>query len=215
MPQEAGFGALLRQAADTGASLAVHAVGNGAVAALLAARAADKGLAAAVPMRIEHAMVLDPGLIRGLAESGLPVVVQPGFIPAIGHELVVAPLPKPMLLMPFRSMAKAGIPLVISSDHPGAGLEPWGNVEAAVIRRDGRDQVILPDEALDVQTAFDAATRQASLVLGDADAGTLTPGSIADMMWCDRDPFRAPADGIGSTTVLATWSGGHLAFERA
>jgi predicted amidohydrolase YtcJ len=213
-PQEAGFGALLRQAADAGASLAVHAVGNGAVAALLAARAADTGLAAAVPVRIEHAMVLDPALIGALAASGLPVVVQPGFIPAIGHELVVAPLPKPMLLMPFRSMAQAGIPLVISSDHPGAGLEPWANVEAAVTRRDGQGLAILPDEALDVRTAFDAATRQASLVLGDADAGTLTPGSVADLMWCDRDPFASPADAIAATTVLATWAGGRLAFER-
>jgi predicted amidohydrolase YtcJ len=214
-PQEAGFGMLLRQAADAGASLAVHAVGNGAVAALLAARAADAGLAFAIPLRIEHAMVLDPTLIGALAASGLPVVVQPGFIPAVGHELVVAPLPKPMLLMPFRSMAQAGIPLVISSDHPGAGLEPWANVAAAVTRRDGQGLVILPDEALELRTAFDAATRQASLVLGDADAGTLTPGSVADLMWCDRDPFTAAVDGIAATTVLATWAGGRLAFERA
>jgi predicted amidohydrolase YtcJ len=205
---------LLRRAADAGSSLAVHADGNGAVEALLNAIAADPGAAAAVTVRLEHAMVLDPTLIGRLADAGLTVAIQPVFLPSMGHELTVAPLPAPMRIMPFATMRAAGIPLAISSDYPAADLAPLVGVSAAATRQDRTGKAIGPDEAIDIATALDAATRVGAELLGAADAGTLEPGKIADLVWADADPHATAAADLPAIRILATWSGGREVFTR-
>ena len=212
---EAGAGALLRQSAEAGASLAVHADGNGAVESLLDALAADHFAASAVPVRLEHAFVLDPSLARRIGAAGLTVAVQPGFLAAMGHELTAAPLPSPFLLMPFGTMRAAGIPLAISSDYPAADLSPWHGIAAAVTRLDRTGKAILPDEALDLATALDAATRTGAELLGADDAGTLEPGKSADVIWVARDPHASDAASLPAIRVMATWSGGRSVFERS
>ena len=211
---EAGAAGLLRSAADAGASLAIHADGNGAVEALIDALAADRSLAAAVPIRLEHAMVLDPALVRRLAAAGLPVAVQPVFLPAMGHELTVAPLPVPMGIMPFAAMRAAGIPLAISSDYPAADLSPWVGVSAAVTRRDRTGRAIGADEALDLATALEAASRAGAELLGAQDAGTLEPGRVADVIWADRDPYATDVAALPEIRILATWSAGREVYRR-
>ncbi|MFN8631288.1 MAG: amidohydrolase family protein [Chloroflexota bacterium] len=211
---EAGAAALIRRAADVGAGLAFHASGDGAVEALLDAIAADPGAARAVAMRVEHAMVLDPALTRRLADAGLAVAIQPVFLPSMGHELTVAPLPAPMQIMPFAAMRAAGVPLAISSDYPAAELSPWVGVAAAVTRQDRTGVAIGAEQALDVASALDAATRTAAAILGAADAGTLEPGMAADLLWTDRDPHAMDAAELPQIRTLATWSAGGLVFER-
>lgn len=210
---EAGAAALLRKAAETGASLAVHADGNAAVEAVLDALAEDPAVSAAAALRIEHAMVLDPALLRRLADAGVTVAVQPVFLPSMGHELTVAPLPSPMQIMPFASMRAAGIPLAISSDYPAANLSPWAGVSAAMQRRDRLGKPVGPDEALDLAVALDAATRVGGELLGASGAGVLEPGQTADIAWVDRDPYRVPSERLADTVTRATWSRGVLAHE--
>jgi predicted amidohydrolase YtcJ len=212
-PFEAGMGELLRRAADAGSGLAVHAVGNGSVEALLDARDRDPAAAAAVPVRIEHAMAVDPALSARLGRTGLPVVAQPGFLRAFGHELAVVPMPHPLRLMPFRTMIEAGVRLVFSSDHPGADLDPWQGVHAAVTRLDRTGQAILPDEVIGVAAALAAWTSGAARALGVDDAGMLEPGMVADIVWCDRDPMTADPSMLAGIAVRATWSAGRLVHE--
>jgi predicted amidohydrolase YtcJ len=205
---ESGLGRLLREAADAGSGLAVHAIGNGAVDAVLRAAESDPALAAAVPLRVEHAMAVDVDLARRLGGAGIPVVVQPAFLPAFGHELALMPLPDPLRLMPFRTLMSAGVTVAFSSDYPAAGLSPWTGIAAAVHRRDRTGRPIHPDEAIDLAAALDASTRGAASVLGVADAGTLEPGMRADMVWCDRDPYAVPTEELAGIVTFATWSGG-------
>jgi predicted amidohydrolase YtcJ len=214
-PLEADLGSLLRRAAEAGSGLAVHAIGNGSVDALLDARGADPGAAADVPVRIEHAIAVDPALATRLGRAGLPVVAQPGFLTAFGHELAVVPLPRPLRLMPFRMMIEAGVPLAFSSDHPGADLAPWQGVHAAVTRLDRTGRAILPDEAIGVAVALAAWTSGGARVLGVDDAGTLEPGMVADIMWCDRDPMTTDPATLAGIAVRATWSAGRLAHEAS
>ena len=213
-PHEAGLPALLRAAADAGSGLAVHAIGNGAVRAVLDTLRADAALAAAVPVRVEHAMTIDGTQARALGRARTPVVVQPGFLGAFGHELSLVPLPAPLRLMPLRTMHEEGVPMAFSSDYPAAGLSPWDAVRDSVTRLDATGRAIHPDEALDLRVALDASTLGAARVLGVEDAGTLEPGRCADLIWCDRDPSAMPPASLGEISVLATWSGGHAVFER-
>jgi predicted amidohydrolase YtcJ len=191
-------------------------VGNGALAALLDAIDADPALAAAVPLRAEHAIALDRPMADRIARTGPPVVVQPGFLAAFGHELAIVPVPAPMKLMPFRTMLDAGVALAFSSDYPAAELSPWAAIAGAVTRRDRTGSAIHPDEVMTVAAALDASTRSAARVLGAGgpDAGTLEPGAAADMAWFDRDPYVTRAADLGGIGALATWSGGRLVHER-
>lgn len=213
-PTQAGFDGLLRQAAERGGSLAVHAVGNGAVETVLRARAADPGLAAAVPLRMEHAMVVEDWQVRAMGDAALPLVAQPGFLTTTGHELTIAPMPRGLRLMPLRSFVAAGVPLAFSSDHPATPLEPWSAIETAMSRRDATGKVIGPDEVLDLATAISAQTRAAAHVLGIGGAGTLEVDQAADLVWWDRDPFAVAPSALSSISALETWREGRPVFVR-
>ncbi len=207
-PQEEGFASVLAEAADTGSALAVHAVGNGAVDAILSAREADRALADQVPMRMEHAMVVDPTSAARIGASGVPVISQPGFLQAFGHDLSLVPVPEPLQLMPFRSLLDAGVPLVFSSDYPAANIDPWQTVASAVLRRDHTGTAIHPHEVITVAEALRAHTCAAADVLGDPDGGRITPGSAATMIWCDTDPYRVSPEVLASIKTLTTWVDG-------
>ncbi len=205
-PEEVELPALMNAAAEAGAGLAIHAVGNGAVDAVLAALTARPDLAGFLPVRIEHAMVLDPRLVDGIAAAGVPVVAQPGFLSAYGHDLEVVPVPQPLSLMPLRTMLEAGIPVAFSSDFPAAGLSPWSAVADAMARPDGRGGHIHPDESLTARQAIRAYTSTAAEVTGLSNGGTLEVGSPADMQWVDADPFTNTDP--RRLTVLGVWSSG-------
>ncbi|WP_088319688.1 amidohydrolase [Kineosporia sp. R_H_3] len=209
-PAAGRLDALVRLAADAGSRIALHAVGNGAVETVLRARAADHGLADAVPLRLEHAMALAPDAAARIADAGVPVVTQPAFLAVYGHDLEVTPVPAPLRLLPLRTMLDAGVDLALSSDHPAVPADPFVGVHAAVTRRDDRGRPVHPEEALTVAQALTACTASAARVLGAADAGTLEPGSPADIVWCDGDPHRVDPDDLAGIGVLATWSHGRL-----
>ncbi len=212
-PEENALPQILRIAAESDSALAVHAIGNGAVASVLRALAADSGLAEDVSVRVEHAMAIDIALIGSLAANRLPVVAQPGFLTAFGHELNLTPVPKPLQLMPFRTMLDAGIPLTFSSDFPAAELNPWTGVAAAAARLDSHGSAIDPEQALTVAEALTAYTATAADTLRLADAGTLEPGNRADLIWCDADPHTTAVADLPGITVLSTWIDGRRVFS--
>ncbi|MEI7742710.1 MAG: amidohydrolase family protein [Chloroflexota bacterium] len=213
-PTQAGFAELLRSAAEAGAALAVHAVGNGAVETVLRERDADRGLAARVPLRVEHAMVLEERQARALGAASLPVVAQPSFLVTTGHELTIAPMPRPLRLMPLRMLRESGVTLAFSSDYPATPLEPWASIATAIDRRDATGKAIEPDQALDLAAAIDAQTRGAANALGLVGAGTLEVGMAADLAWWDRDPVGLiPAD-LPGLVALETWRAGQPVHVR-
>ena len=144
-----------------------------------------------------------------IAATGMPVVAQPGFLTAFGHQLSIVPLPAPLRLMPFAAMLAGGINLAFSSDYPAASIEPWAGIAAAVNRTDRRGRPILEAEAISVRDALMAYTASAADVAG-IEGGRLIPGAPADVIWVDRDPLKCTSDRLASITTLATWTDGHL-----
>jgi predicted amidohydrolase YtcJ len=210
LPAGRDFDAVLRAAANAGSSVAVHAVGNGAVSEVLSALAADPGLARSVPLRVEHAMVIDGDLARRLGEAGVPVVVQPGFISTVGHELNIVPVPHPLELLPLRSLVGAGTSLALSSDYPATSLDPFAAISDAVLRRDSTGVEIGPLQRLTITEALHAATVGAANALGADGAGVLAKGSPADLLWCATDPYAVEPEQLANVGVLATWRAGKL-----
>lgn len=214
------LGELLRGAADGGGGLALHAVGNGAVAGVLDALAAERtrsgvgtgaggDTGAGANVRIEHALTLDDELARRLGATGLPVVTQPGFLRTHARQLVTIPPPAPLMLFPLRSLLSHGAQLAFGSDYPAADLSPWPAIAAAVTRASGiPGRTVHSEQALTLAEALDATTATAARVLGVADTGVLAAGLRADLQWVDADPFAIAPEALADIRARAVWHGG-------
>ncbi|THV26150.1 amidohydrolase [Glycomyces paridis] len=165
-----------------GLSAAFHAIGDGAVEAVL------DGLDLAEPRlgldavrharhRIEHAELLDAALIARMVHHGVHASVQPAFDAAWGGPdgMYAARLgtERALAANPLAGLAGVGVPLAFGSDSPVTALDPWGGVRAALAHRN-------PLSRLSTAAAFSAATRGGWRALGIDDAGALAPGTRAD-----------------------------------
>ena len=197
----------IRGAIAAGWAVATHAIGDAAIDAILGAYAAAP--APPRPHRVEHAMLLDEGLVTRLAASGATAVVQPEFLAwagaayraRLGDE-------RAGRLLPFAALLGASIAMPFSSDRPVVPGAPLDGVRAAVRH----------DRGLSVAEALHAWSAAGAAVLGDDEAGVLEAGRRSDLVILSRDPTVVPArawargdDGIG---VVATVAGGRLVAGR-
>jgi predicted amidohydrolase YtcJ len=196
--------ALLGAAAAAGASTAVHAIGDRTLSSVLDALDAvpEHG-----PVRIEHASVAPPPLIERAARHGVPLVVQPSFVPSDRWiEERLGPV-RARWAYPYRTMLETGLQLAGSSDSPIESADPWSGLAAAVAPRARVEwaEAVTPEEALGMYT------RGGAEALGDPGDGGLSPGSSADLVvlgsrrWVD-------ALSLGRRSVLATYMAGQRTF---
>jgi predicted amidohydrolase YtcJ len=206
----------VRDAAQRGFQVAQHAIGNEAVAAGLAAIERASGYLDRLPgrPRLEHAMMVDPPLVRRMAESGAIAVVQPFFLYDLGDQIAELPLPRPIEVMPLRRMIDAGVTLAGSSDYPVSGFDVLAAVKSAATRRSRLEEPVEPEQAIGVEEALRAYTVGSALALGvEHDAGTIAAGKQADLVVLSENPLDADPERIDEIEVLRTYRGGRLAFS--
>ncbi|MFN3685111.1 MAG: amidohydrolase [Fimbriimonadaceae bacterium] len=167
---------MVRRAHEAGWSVAIHAIGDHA---LDLAMQALRETGEPSRHRIEHAMIADERQIGELARLGCRVCVQPEFLADFAEAYAQSLGPERMArLNPLGSMHRAGVRLCLGSDRPICKGDPEDYVRLATHRPPGFD----PEERLDPRTAYAAATKEAAAALGDADLGSLEPGSWADLL---------------------------------
>jgi predicted amidohydrolase YtcJ len=122
---------------------------------------------------------------------------------------------------PFGGLHRSGARLVMGSDWPVTSPDPLAAIHTAVTRTSYGEEgpaghePFLPEQALDLTTAFAAYTSGSAWVNGRDrldGAGVLAPGNVADLVVLDRDPFAGPADEIGAARVASTWVAGASVF---
>jgi predicted amidohydrolase YtcJ len=118
---------------------------------------------------------------------------------------------------PFGSLQRAGAQLAFGSDWTVSTADPLAQIEVAVTRVEhpGRDtEPLLPDEALDLDTAVAAFTRGSAYVnfLGE-ETGTLEAGKLADLVVLDRDLFDPGAGPVGDARVVLTLVEGKPVYD--
>lgn len=204
-------------AARAGLQVAQHAIGNEAIERALTAierAAADLDRAPGRP-RLEHAMLMDPALVRRAADAGAIAVVQPFFIhDMVGDVVGETPPPRPVETLPLRWMLDAGVVLAGSSDHPVSGYDVLAAVKAAATRRTRRGELAGREQAIAVDDALHAYTRGSAAALAVDDlVGTLTPGKRADLVVLSSDPTAADPERVDELSVLRTYVGGELAHD--
>jgi hypothetical protein len=205
--------ALASRAVERGFSIAVHAMGNEAVAQAVRVLGAVRARHGdAPPPRIEHAMLADRALLTRAAELGLAAVVQPAFV-TIPGVAELPPIPQ-LAVMGFRSMLDAGLRVAGSSDAPVTTFAPLDGVRSAVARRTASGEPLAPDEALSAHEALTMYTRGAAHACGCLDvAGTLEPGKRADLAVLSRDTCAATASDLEGVRVEETILGGETVYS--
>ncbi|MFT4228783.1 MAG: amidohydrolase family protein [Microbacterium sp.] len=192
---------LMTAATAGGLECAVHAIGDVANSHALDAFAASGAWG-----RIEHAQLVAHADIPRFARLGVAASVQPehalddrDLVDTIWARQTASPYP-------LRALADAGATLLLGSDAPVSRLDPWAAIASAVWRtRDGRAPWH-PEQALDAATALAAATHGGT----GADAATIEPGAVADLVVCERDPLAASEAELRGMGVVATMIAGRL-----
>ncbi len=196
-------GARARTALRLGGKVAIHAIGDAANARVLdlfdelLAEGADPA-----DLRVEHASILDAGLIDRFAASGITASVQPAFMASEADWLEKRLGPERISnAYPLASLQAAGVPLAGGSDCPVEAPHPlWGM--AAARDRGG----MVPEQGLTGSGALALFTDGAARAMGEPEP--LAAGSAADFVVLDRDPVEATPDELRATRVLATWIDG-------
>src|SRR5207302_3851661 len=172
-----------------GRSVAVHCVTR---VALVLALAAWETAGVAPGDRVEHGAVVPPDLALRLAELGLTVVTQPGFVRARGDSYLVevAAEDRPWLY-PCASLLAAGVAVGGSTDAPFGDPDPWRSIAAAVDRRTAAGAVLGEGERLTPERAL-------ALFLSPLDDSggpprRVAPGAAADLCLLDRPLAQALA----------------------
>ncbi len=142
------------RARAAGRRIAIHCVTHAELALALAAFAAH---GAERGDRIEHGALIDAAAIPVLAELGLSIVTQPGFVRAHGDRYrALVPAGEQADLYRLRSLVDGGVRVSLSSDAPYGPVDPWLGLRAAVTRRTrsgatlGRDESLAPELALEL-----------------------------------------------------------------
>ncbi len=192
-----------------------HVIGDAAARAALdalQAAASANGLWPSLP-QLAHLQVVDPADIPRLAALGAMANIQPLWArhdPVIPDLWINAIGPHRLpQTYPFRQLADAGAPLVLSSDWTVSTLNPFPIIETAITRQprraEGHREPFLPQERLTRMEALHGYTVNAAAACWRGHmTGRLTPGYSADLIVIDRDPLTCDTAEIGETQVLLT-----------
>jgi predicted amidohydrolase YtcJ len=170
---------------------------------------------------LAHIQLVHPDDQPRFAELGVVANAQPYWaatsryvteltLPFIGEE-------RARYHYPFGSLHRAGATLAFGSDWTVSTADPLPQIEVAVSRVEhpNRDtEPLLPDEALDLDTAVAAFTRGSAYVnFLEDETGTIEPGKLADLVVLDRDLFDPGAGPVGDACVLLTLSEGDAVYD--
>ncbi len=205
---------VVREAADAGWPVAVHAIGDGANRAALDAfeASADAWRPLGLRQRIEHAQLLDDAELPRFAEVGVAASVQFSHAPSDrdladrfweGHGGAYA----------YGALLEHGARLANGSDAPVEELDPLKGIVAGVLRTLDERPAWRPQQAVTVEQALRATCLEpAWLACDERRRGTLAPGMLADLVILDRDPAACPSEELDDVQVLATMVGGRLTY---
>lgn len=198
-----------------GWQIAIHAIGDQAVELVLDGYEAAQ---TAVPRpgcrhRIEHAMLVDEGLIRRFVELNVIPVVQPEFVARLGDAYILGlGRERADRLNPNATMQRAGLPIPFSSDCPVVPGSPLDGIRAACRRATPKGTLLGADERISVEDALRNYTYWAAYsTFDEKETGTITPGKRADLCILTEDLTEGTLDTV---QVSATIAGGRVVYDR-
>lgn len=196
-----GLRAVMEAANRHGLEVAIHAIGDAAVAQALDAYAATGARGT-----IEHAQLIQRQDAQRMATLGVRASVQPAHL-VDDRDLTEWLWPdRAERCFALRWLRDEGVTLSMGSDAPVAPLDPWLAIAAAVHRSGDEREPWTPEQALTPREALAASTDG---------WGTVAAGHPADLALLDADPLRPgttldQATALRTMDVAATWVAGRL-----
>lgn len=186
-------------AAQSGLSLAVHAIGDRANHEVLKGFTQLRQFEVnhqlpSLPHRIEHVQVLHPDQLNLLAELKITASMQPFHTTSDMDTADRYWGERARYAYAFKTLLDRGTRLVFGSDAPVESPNPFWGMHAAVTRRrhNGYPQADgwHPQERLTLSQALQSYTIHPAQVSGWGDRlGRLSPGYFADLIVLPQDPF--------------------------
>lgn len=216
----------LRAAGDwarrNGVQLAVHAMGDRAIAHVVDVFGDQEPWLEGRPsVRIEHATLMAPALVRRLREArvGFGIATHTIFLyseyEAYEHNLRPDQVAD---AYPIRSLYEEVDALALSSDCPATAWseadDVFVSVEAAVRRRAYTGADIGQAAAVTVPQALLLYTARAAGLTRMEGLGRIAPGCHASFVVLSDDVFTVPEDRISAVGVEETWFGGERVYCR-
>lgn len=203
LPAIAELAATIANTHRAGSPCAIHCV----TAAQLLVSIAALERAGPAADRIEHAGIVPPGCAQKLAQLGIAVITNPGFIADRGHDyLREISATERDWLYPCASLIEAGVDVAAGTDAPFGPADPWQCIAAAMTRRTAAGIVLGQSEQV-------SGVRALQLFLADPGSVTQTrtvaPGQPGDMCILRR-PLRSVLAKPSAAEVLATIVGGRV-----
>ncbi len=200
---------LSRAALESGWQMAVHAIGDRAIAETLSAweRAGlTKAKAQHLCWRIEHVQHPRKESLDAMAQRGIGAAMQPIHCTQDMRfaEALLGPT-RAAFAYPWHAVHSRQIPLGFGSDYPIETNNPFVGIHAAVTRQNAQN---LPKEGwhraqcVSRQTAIGAYTYEGAKLMVE-DTHTLGHlGAVADWVALDTDITKAPIDKVRCTRAL-------------
>jgi predicted amidohydrolase YtcJ len=188
---------LLTRATGSGIEVAVHAIGDRAVASALDAFTYTQARGT-----VEHAQLVRHADLARFARLGIAASVQPRH--AVDDRDLVDDLwrHQQAVAYPLASLLASGIPVRFGSDAPVAPLDPWMTIAAAVFRTGDDREPWRPEERAPMDAALRASSRHGAAVIA--------PGAVADLVLCGADPRTTDRRTLERMPVAVTILGGRI-----
>ena len=169
--------------------------------------------------RIEHAQVITPADMPKFGQFGIVPSVQPTHATSdmywAGERLGAARL---KTAYAYAELLKQYGQLALGSDFPVENINPLFGFHSAVARQDAKN---FPSGGFQMENAISRPDALRGMTTWAAHAGfeekrkgQIKPGMLADFVVLNTDLLTAPNTKLRGATVLQTWIGGKLAFEK-
>ncbi|MCL6450515.1 MAG: amidohydrolase [Acetobacteraceae bacterium] len=208
---------LVAEAAEAGFTVAIHAIGDGAVRRALDAIQAHP--AAPDPgrpkNRIEHAQLIHPDDLPRFARLGVVASMQPLHCPSDRPLAERYWGSRCCLAYPWRSLLESGAVLAFGSDAPVEDIDPLAGISAAIRRRLPAEggPAWHPEQCLSLPQALSAYTVGPAVASGGgASRGRLAVGQAADFVALSHDIMALRPEELASVRVVITVVGGRVVY---
>jgi predicted amidohydrolase YtcJ len=203
-----------------GFQVMTHAVGDGAVRAVLDAYEAVEKQDGPRDRRwrLEHMEVVAASDRPRLAQLHIIAAFQPWCCPSLDEPWGAAVGARRMADgIPWQDIVSPGATLIMGSDWPVEPMNPFVIMQTGLTRQTPDAQPtggFFPQQALTLDQMLAGYTRNAAYSEFMEDRlGTLEPGKLADMIVLSQDLYKVPPTSVGKTTVLLTIVGGKIVWR--
>ena len=164
--------------------------------------------------RIEHCSLVNPTLLRRIADGG--------FIPAPfytyahyhGEKWIEYGEEKMEWMFAHKSFLDHGIMVAPASDHSPGPYEPMMALQSMVTRKDFSGRVWGPSQRITVDQALKVCTMHGAYASHEEDVkGSIIAGKLADFVLLAEDPHDVDPDRLKEIRIVRTVVGGRTVYE--